>query len=888
MMPPHSGEPHAQVYTAVDRESHKIEGGGGGGIWSRFNVAHMPAKVEAYESLDYNTGLSKMRRGLLQQQAVEERSRGARGTADRQLCGMPGPTAGRWALAATTGACIGVLALSLGKMIELLLDYKIERLERKIEEAAELDPFQAVGDSSAAAGKDTADPDEWGFTGGVGSPLLDFALVNLLLATAACLPTVLFVPEAAGSGIPEVMGYLNGVHIPRFLRFRTLLAKLWGTCLIVASGVAVGPEGPLVHAGAIVGSGLTRGPRQFGTPTGAARAAQRAQLGTPTRSRQQSDDPPASAQAEVEGGCWHWVRRWQTLLHNDTDRRDFISMGAAAGFATAFGAPIGGVLFALEEASTFWSDVLMWRTLLCTSVGCFTLSILKGFMSDNVDKQPGGANYRFEPGMLTLNTDESLHFTSEWELLLCAVEGVLGGILGALFNKLHTMLAARRPKPHPPAASSGRQSNEEDGCMDECGSQCPSWWGRWRQVVLRVLEVVAISILTSVVSYGLPYIGSDQVLGFACQPEAKALFNDEFDRLHFYCNEQLMNGDAEAMPFYNDIATVFLTSRENSVLQLIEHPHDFSYGSLLTMTVSFFVLMLLSFGAAFPAGIFMPTIVIGTCGGALFGRLIKDSACMSKCGVGCGCFEASRSSIPAYNSSEYPAKCFADAPPHAYCVTDDPVIDRSGPYALLGAVALLGGIQRSSLSLVVIIMEGTGKVDYLLPIILTTICAKWAGDHLNHGLYHTVLALKGIPFLDAPDAEGSAAADVHSAQDIMAADPVVLHGLTSVKDVVAKLTASPLRNAFPVVAERPVPGGRPGAVIEVFIGLVMRHELTLVLGRKRFYRKAAVEAAPDEPAAETDGATKIETVHLERIEPAYNTRVAIPVGLHAICHRRHG
>ena len=53
------------------------------------------------------------------------------------------------------------------------------------------------------------------------------------------------------------------------------------------------------------------------------------------------------------------------------------------------------------------------------------------------------------------------------------------------------------------------------------------------------------------------------------------------------------------------------------------------------------------------------------------------------------------------------------------------------PYTLQGAVALLGGIQRSSLSLVVIILEGTGAVQQLLPIILTTVVAKWTVREKN-------------------------------------------------------------------------------------------------------------------------------------------------------------
>ena len=41
-------------------------------------------------------------------------------------------------------------------------------------------------------------------------------------------------------------------------------------------------------------------------------------------------------------------------------RRTFTTAGVAAGVAAGFNAPIGGLMFAMEDLSTFWSKKLCW------------------------------------------------------------------------------------------------------------------------------------------------------------------------------------------------------------------------------------------------------------------------------------------------------------------------------------------------------------------------------------------------------------------------------------------------------------------------------------------------------------------------------------------------
>ena len=67
---------------------------------------------------------------------------------------------------------------------------------------------------------------------------------NLLLATLSCLLCVSWVPSAAGSGIPDVKAYLNGVRSMQRLAYLPLFfVKIVGTVLSVSCLLSVGQEG---------------------------------------------------------------------------------------------------------------------------------------------------------------------------------------------------------------------------------------------------------------------------------------------------------------------------------------------------------------------------------------------------------------------------------------------------------------------------------------------------------------------------------------------------------------------------------------------------------------------------------------------------------------------
>lgn len=69
---------------------------------------------------------------------------------------------------------------------------------------------------------------------------------------------------------------------------------------------------------------------------------------------------------------------------------------------------------------------------------------------------------------------------------------------------------------------------------------------------------------------------------------------------------------------------------------------------------------------------------------------------------------------------------------------------------MVGAAAVLSGVTRMTVSLVVIMFELTGSVNFIVPLMAAVMASKWVGDALGKkGIYDAHIELNGYPFLDS-------------------------------------------------------------------------------------------------------------------------------------------
>lgn len=68
---------------------------------------------------------------------------------------------------------------------------------------------------------------------------------------------------------------------------------------------------------------------------------------------------------------------------NEAKKREILSAAAAAGVSVAFGAPIGGVLFSLEEVSYYFPMKTLWRSFFCALIAAFILRSINPFGNEH-------------------------------------------------------------------------------------------------------------------------------------------------------------------------------------------------------------------------------------------------------------------------------------------------------------------------------------------------------------------------------------------------------------------------------------------------------------------------------------------------------------------------
>jgi chloride channel 3/4/5 len=132
-------------------------------------------------------------------------------------------------------------------------------------------------------------------------------------------------------------------------------------------------------------------------------------------------------------------------------------------------------------------------------------------------------------------------------------------------------------------------------------------------------------------------------------------------------------------------------------------------------------LTIISFGIKVPAGIYVPSMVVG----GLMGRIIGH--CVQLLVV------------------KFPDSFLFSACPQTG--TESCVVP--GVYALVAAGATMCGVTRLSVTLVVILFELTGSLDHVLPFALAVLIAKWTADAMEPlSIYDLLTDMNSYPFLD--------------------------------------------------------------------------------------------------------------------------------------------
>ncbi|KAJ9148987.1 Chloride channel protein [Pleurostoma richardsiae] len=331
------------------------------------------AEIKRYE--DFTT-IDWVQDAAREQQRRKARRRRAAGLLDNGKVGWryrlaeAYEAAQGWIVVTLIGAAIGLNAAFLNIITEWLSDIKMGYCTTAF----------YLNENFCCWGEDNG-CDEWHrWTAVEPVNYIIYIIFATIFAFTSAILVKSFAPYAAGSGISEIKCIIAGFVMKGFLGLWTLIIKSVALPLAIASGLSVGKEGPSVHYAVCTGNVISR--------------------------------------------------LFDKYKRNASKTREILSACAAAGVAVAFGSPIGGVLFSLEEMSNYFPLKTMWRSYFCALVATAVLSAMNPFRTGQLV-------------MFQVKYDRSWHF---FETVFYIIIGVFGGLYGAFVIKWNLRYQAFRKK----------------------------------------------------------------------------------------------------------------------------------------------------------------------------------------------------------------------------------------------------------------------------------------------------------------------------------------------------------------------------------------------------------------------------------------------------------
>eukprot|EP01060_Flectonema_neradi_P000184 TRINITY_DN1012_c0_g4_i1.p1 TRINITY_DN1012_c0_g4~~TRINITY_DN1012_c0_g4_i1.p1 ORF type:complete len:857 (+),score=87.79 TRINITY_DN1012_c0_g4_i1:57-2573(+) len=602
----------------------------------------------------------------------------------------------RWILFMLVGLSCGFIAFMMRQTIDLIIDSRMRYVGYLIENGS------YVG--------------AWFFVVGTAATL----------AAAASAVVVYIWSNAAGSGVEEVIAYLNGIEMPRVFNIRTAVIKFISTIASVSSGLPVGPEGPMIHLGAICGAGLTQG-----------------------RSK-----------------TLNCTTSLFKNFRNTRDHRDFITAGAGAGISAAFGAPIGGLLFVMEEMSTHWKPSLTWMIFFTSMVSFCTVSLFNSAFDAWHLTATFGVFANSAAVLFEVKHIIQLNILAVFPSILI---GALGGIFGGVFTLANVTV------------------------------------NRWRLKVVntktrKMIEPVILAVLFATVTLLLPLLDNCQEIMQSSKdngPTTKTWSTEQPDVLATF----MCSGDSQ----YNPLASLTLSRNGNigTIRRLFSrgtYP-EFGSSTLVAYFLMYFCFAIYSAGMSISSGLLVPMILMGATMGRIVGNVLVAST--------------------------------IDNPDLTY-LSKQEWID-PGVFALIGSAAFIGGVSRLTVSLVVIMLEISAELHFLLPIMIAVMVAKWVGSALSPSLYHALLDIKCVPMLDLERTTESIDFTKYCALDAVPREPVCIDVRVEIRTL-CDLLKTTTYNCFPVVSN--VDG------VNIFKGTILRKDLETLLQITPLFEKNGCSPAP--------------------------------------------